>query len=159
MRLNPYATRPNAYQAVRAVFREIHAGSLEPSVRALVEIRVSQLNGCGFCLAMHTDQARAAGVPQSKLDTVAGWRDDGQFTTRERTAVELAEALTGDLTNGVPAELWSRAETAFDDAEVTDLLYLIGVMNLFNRLNVATEFSADVWRDHGIRGIAAATPD
>lgn len=147
MRLNPYAIRPKAYQAVTAVIREIDQGTLEPALRSLVEVRVSQLNRCGFCLAMHADAGREAGVSQEKLDTIGGWREDDQFTDRERVALELAEAMTSSIELGVSEALWSRAAALFSEAELADLLYLIGVMNLFNRLNVASQLPARLWRE------------
>jgi AhpD family alkylhydroperoxidase len=146
MRLNPYATRPDAYRAVLTVLREIDKGSLERSLRSLVELRVSQVNRCAFCLAMHADGARAAGITQRKLDTLAGWRDDASFTPRERAALALAEAMSLLDATGVPDDTWSVARDHFTDEELGDLLYLVGVINLFNRLNVATEFPADAWR-------------
>jgi AhpD family alkylhydroperoxidase len=155
MRLNPYAVRPEAYKAVQSLSREIAKGTLEHSLRSLVEIRVSQLNACGFCLAMHADGARAAGVPQTKLDTLAGWREDAAFTSRERVALALAETVTH--LSGVSNEIWADARAVFTEEEIADLLYLIGLMNLFNRLNVATEFPAELWRDEGLAGLRAGT--
>jgi uncharacterized peroxidase-related enzyme len=152
MRLNPYALRPGAFRAVASLTRELADGPLEASLRCLVELRVSQLNRCGFCLAMHADAARDAGVTPAKLDTLAGWRDDDAFTDRERAALALAEAVTVLSDDGVSDEVWSRAGAAFTDEEVADLLYLIGLMNLYNRLNVASEFPAARWREQGLRG-------
>lgn len=147
MRLDPYSSRPKAYKALSALVHEIDQGTLEPALRCLVELRISQLNRCGFCLSMHADGGRDAGVPQEKLDTVAGWRDDDLFSDRERLALELAEVLTSELDLGVSDDLWARAALNFSEAELSDLLYLIGVMNLFNRLNVASQFPARRWRD------------
>jgi AhpD family alkylhydroperoxidase len=156
MRLNPYALRPHAYEAVRSLSRELAKGPLERTLRFLVEIRVSQLNRCGVCLAMHSDGARGAGVPQTKLDTLAGWREDSGFTDRERAALELAEAVTDLAPAELPDAVWQRAHAVFTDEELADLLYLIGQMNLFNRINVAVEFPADLWREQGMAGIRAS---
>jgi AhpD family alkylhydroperoxidase len=121
----------------------------------LVEVRVSQINGCGFCLAMHADQARAAGVAQTKLDTVAGWAEDPSFTARERAALAIAEAVT-HLDRGVPDDIWHAAAAAFTEEELADLLYAVGLINLYNRVNVAAQFPADLWRDHGLGGLRPA---
>jgi AhpD family alkylhydroperoxidase len=147
MRLNPYVVRPKAYRALSALVHEVEQGPLEPALRCLIELRVSQLNRCGFCLAMHADGARDAGVPQEKLDTIAGWRDDDQFTDRERLALELAEALTSASDLGVSDDLWTQAAAQFTEAELADLLYLNSMMNHFNRLNVASQIPARQWRD------------
>jgi len=158
MRLNPYARRPEVYDAIRGVSRVLGQGPVEPSLRALVEIRVSQLNRCGFCLAMHTDGARLAGVEQAKLDSLAGWQEDTAFTTRERTALRLAELFTDMGVDGVPTEAWDEAAAVFAEDELSDLLFLIGLMNLYNRVNVAVQFPASVWREGGVAGIRDAQP-
>jgi alkylhydroperoxidase family enzyme len=96
---------------------------------------------------MHADQAREAGVPQSKLDTIAGWREDGAFTEPERAALALTEAVTILEADGVSDAVWAQARAAFSEEEVADLLYVIGVMNLYNRLNIASQFPAETWRE------------
>jgi uncharacterized peroxidase-related enzyme len=153
MRLNPYAARPDSYRALLSLSGALAKGPLEHALRSLVEIRVSQLNGCGFCLAMHADGARAAGVPQSKLDTLAGWRDDAAFSERERAALALAEDLTVLTSGGVSDDVWDQARAVFTEEEVADVLYLIGLMNLYNRLNLASEFPAELWREQGLTGL------
>lgn len=152
MRLNPYATRPQPYRSLLSVGQELATGPIEHSLRALIEVRVSQINGCGFCLAMHADQARDAGIPQAKLDTVAGWAEDGSFSERERAALALAEAVTA-LDDGVSAHVWDAAAAVFSGEELADLLYVIGLINLYNRLNVASQFPAEFWREHGLSGL------
>jgi AhpD family alkylhydroperoxidase len=150
VRLNPYAARPDVYQAVLSVSRELARGELADSLRCLVELRVSQVNRCGFCLAMHADGARAAGVSQAKLDTLAGWREDGTFTVRERAALGVAEAVTTLADAGVSEEVWDAARAVFCDEELADLLYLIGLINLYNRVNIAAAFPAERWRSRGV---------
>ena len=156
MRLNPYASRPEVYEAIRGVSRALEQGPVEPSLRALVELRVSQLNRCGFCLAMHADGARSAGVDQSKIDGLAGWRDDTAYSSRERAALRLAETVTDLSSDGVPAEAWDAAASVFSAEELADLLFLVGLMNLFNRVNVATQFPAATWRERRFAGIRDA---
>ena len=157
MRLDPYRTRPSVYAAIRRVNGELARGPLDRSLRALVELRVSALNGCGFCLAMHADEARAAGVDQGRLDTLAGWREDDAFTRRERAALALAEAVIRS-DDGVSEAVWAEAAAAFTGDELADLLFLVGITNLYNRVNVAVGFPASVWRDHGHEGIGVADP-
>lgn len=119
------------------------AGGLDPTLRTLVEARVSQINGCAFCLAMHCDEARRAGVPQEKLDTLAGWRDDASYDARERAALDLAEEVTrlGDGA-GVGEQAWQRARDTFGDSELATLVQVIAAINAFNLINVATGRSA-----------------
>jgi AhpD family alkylhydroperoxidase len=131
VRLNPYVVRPDVYDSIRSVSRELARGRLERPLRHLVELRVSQLNRCGFCLAMHSEWARAAGVPQAKLDSLAEWHDDNAFTPRERSALELAEAMTALGDAGADDDVWGRAASEFNPEELADLLFLIGLMNLY----------------------------
>lgn len=143
MRLNTYAIDPDGYKRLIAWNRHLEASSLSPALRFLVEARVSQINGCAFCLAMHADEARHVGVPQSKLDTVAAWRDDDSFTDEERAALELAESMTRIADGGrVTDEVWERARKCFDDEALTALVQVVAIINVFNRLNVATERTA-----------------
>ena len=145
MRFDPY-TGPAAryYQDVRALSGHLQGGPLDASLSDLVEIRVSQITGCAFCLKLHAGIARSRGVSQVKLDTLAGWRESSEFTTRERSALELAEAMTriGDGAR-VEDEAWSVARGAFTDAELSALIYLISLINVWNRINIAVQLPDD----------------
>ena len=145
MRFDPY-TGPAAeyYRDVRALSRHLRGGPLDATLSDLVEIRVSQITGCAFCLNLHAGIARTRGAPQTKLDTLAGWRDSPEFTARERSALELAEAMTriGDGA-GVDDQVWSEASGAFSDEELSALLYLIGLINVWNRINIAVQLPSD----------------
>jgi AhpD family alkylhydroperoxidase len=143
MRLNTYAADPTGYKRLIAWNQHLAESPLGGSLRALIETRVSQINGCAFCLAMHTDEARRAGLAQAKLDTVAAWRDDSSFTEQERAALELAEVMTRIADRGqVPDDVWERAAKCFDDAELASLVQIVAIINAFNRINVATERTA-----------------
>jgi len=105
-----------------------------------VKIRASQINGCGFCLDMHTKEAAAAGETAQRLHVVAAWREAKVFTEAERAALELAEQGTrlADGT-GVPDEVWENAAKHYDEEQLLALVSLIAVINAFNRLNVMTQ--------------------
>lgn len=107
---------------------------------------------------MHADGARLAGVEQQKLDSLAGWREDTAYTARERAALRLAELLTEMSADGVTAQAWDEAASLFTEDELSDLLFLIGLMNLYNRVNVAVQFPAATWREGGVAGIRDARP-
>ncbi len=153
MRFNPY-TGPAAqyYRDVRALSSHLRGGPLDASLSDLVEIRVSQITGCAFCLNLHAGIARTRGIAQTKLDTLAAWRESTEFTIRERSALELAEAMTriGDGAR-VDDRVWSEASGAFTDEELSALLYLIGLINVWNRINVAVQLPVDyvLPRDEG----------
>lgn len=149
MRLSTYAADPTGSKRLIAWNQHLEGSPLGASLRALVETRVSQINGCSFCLAMHTDEGRRAGLSQAKLDTVAAWRDDASFTEQERAALELAEAMTRLADGGrVPDAVWDRAAGCFDDAELAALIQVVAIINAFNRINVATERSAQDYEQY-----------
>jgi AhpD family alkylhydroperoxidase len=113
---------------------------LPMTTQELVKIRASQINGCGFCLDMHTKEAAAAGETAQRLHMVAAWREAKVFTEAERAALELTEQGTrlADGT-GVPDEVWENAAKHYDEDQLIALVSLIAVINAFNRLNVLTQ--------------------
>jgi AhpD family alkylhydroperoxidase len=136
-RLHPYGVDPAGYQAMLALEQHLEEGKLERGLRQLVDLRVSQLNGCTYCLEMHTRLARDAGVSQEQLDLVAGWREATCFQERQRAALALAEAVTRIGDGGVTDELWAQVTDHFTDDEAAQLLFTIGSINSWNRINVA----------------------
>ncbi|MGY1763386.1 carboxymuconolactone decarboxylase family protein [Geodermatophilus sp. SYSU D00779] len=112
--------------------------ALPETVRNLVRIRASQINGCGFCTDMHTKDALAAGETQLRLNLVAAWRDATVFTDAERAALALAEEGTriADAATGVGDEAWQAARKHFDDEQLAALIAEIAVINAYNRVNV-----------------------
>ncbi|KUN74205.1 alkylhydroperoxidase [Streptomyces canus] len=107
----------------------------------LVNIRASQINGCGFCTDMHTKDAIAAGEDQQRLNLVAAWREATVFTDAERAALELAEqgTRTADAANGVSDEAWANASKHYDEDQLAALISLIAVINAYNRINVINQ--------------------
>ncbi|WP_406174531.1 carboxymuconolactone decarboxylase family protein [Streptomyces canus] len=113
---------------------------LPMTTQELVKIRASQINGCGFCLDMHTKEAAAAGETAQRLHMVAAWREAKVFTEAERAALELAEQGTRLAHGtGVPDEVWENATKHYDEEQLLALVSLIAVINAFNRLNVMTQ--------------------
>ena len=112
----------------------------------LVNLRASQINGCGVCVHMHARDLREAGETDERIDTVAGWRDAPWFTDAERAALALAEALTrlADRPDAVPDEVYAAAAEHYDEQQLAALILAVGVVNLWNRLNVATRQVAGV---------------
>lgn len=110
------------------------------SLRELVSLRVSQINGCAVCVDMHTKDALAAGETAVRLNLVATWREATVFTEAERAALELAEEGTrlADAAGGVPDDVWSNATKHFDEDQLTALVFTVALMNTMNRLNVMT---------------------
>lgn len=126
-----------AVSAVLGMSRYVRAGTLEPGLLALVESRASQINGCAWCLDMHTEEARRAGVQQRQLDLLAAWHEAGElFSEREQAALEFTEAVTLISEEGVPDAVWSRVQSSFDEKETLRLLMAVATINVWNRLNV-----------------------
>ena len=113
---------------------------LPPATQELVKIRASQINGCAGCLDMHTKDALHAGESQLRLNLVAAWREATVFTEAERAALELAEQGTrlADASGGVTDEAWAHAAKHYDEEQLGALVCLIGLINMYNRLNVIT---------------------
>jgi AhpD family alkylhydroperoxidase len=111
--------------------------ALPTTTSELVKIRASQINGCGFCLDMHTKDAAEAGETSVRLNLVACWREATVFTDAERAALELAEQGTRIADGGgVTDEAWANAAKHYDDDQLTALVSQIAIINAFNRLNV-----------------------
>ena len=140
-RVDVRAVAPEAYRAMAAFDRSI---DLDPQLRELVRIRVSQLNGCAFCIDMHTRTARAEGESEQRLYALAAWRESPLFDGRERAALELAEAITLISHDGVPEETYARAAKHFDSAELANLILALTAINSWNRIAVSSKmiFSA-----------------
>jgi AhpD family alkylhydroperoxidase len=113
------------------------AGSLPPATQELVKIRASQINGCGFCLDMHTKDAAQAGETPVRLNLVATWREATVFTEPERAALELTEQGTRIADGGtVTDKAWANAAKHYDDDQLAAIVSQIAIINAFNRLNV-----------------------
>lgn len=111
--------------------------SIEQSIRNLVDLRASQLNGCAFCVDMHVKEATMHGERPLRLHHVAIWRESQLFSPRERAALAWTEILTQIPAQGVPDELYERVRAQFSEKEVSDLTFLVMSINAWNRVNVA----------------------
>jgi AhpD family alkylhydroperoxidase len=132
---------PVAATALRHIItasKAISDSTLPAATQLLVEIRASQINGCGFCTDMHTKDAAHAGETPVRLSLVAAWRDATVFTEAERAALELAEQgpRIADGAGGVTDEAWARAARHFDEDQLAALVCLIAFIGAYNRVNV-----------------------
>jgi len=128
---------PEAYRAMAALNRYLADCSLEAPLRYLVELRISQINGCVYCMDMHSQQARSVGVPQQKLDCLPGWDEAPLYTAREKAAFTWAEAVTHVSEHHVPDAVFDAVRPHFTDRELADLTFLIANMNAWNRMAVS----------------------
>ena len=135
---------PDTYQAMFALERSTRDDALPQPLQELVRIRVSQINGCGFCTDMHNRDAKKAGETDERLFAVAAWRDTTYFTDAERAALALAEAATrlADRGDAVPDEVWDAAAAEFDERALAVLVATIATINTWNRFSVTTRLIA-----------------
>ncbi|GGE04963.1 alkyl hydroperoxide reductase AhpD [Gemmobacter megaterium] len=110
--------------------------SITAPIRELVKMRVSQINGCAYCLNLHAPEARAAGVSQQKLDVLPAWRESPVFDAKERAALAWSEALTRLETTNAPDADYQMLADAFDDRERVELTLIITTINAWNRFAV-----------------------
>lgn len=136
-RLDFYQANPAAIKALIGVEERIGKSALEKSLTELVRLRASQINGCAYCVDMHTTDARNGGETERRLATVVVWRETPFFTDRERAALEWTEALTLVSQEHVPNAVWAAVRPYFSDAELVDLTLLISAINAWNRFAIA----------------------
>ncbi|MEW2046298.1 carboxymuconolactone decarboxylase family protein [Streptomyces sp. NPDC051445] len=111
---------------------------VEPEILELIRIRASQLNGCAFCLDMHTKDARAQGETEQRIYALNAWRETPFFNERERAALALTEAVTLVHDGQVPDAVYAEAAGVFDEAQVAALIWAATVINAYNRIAIAT---------------------
>jgi AhpD family alkylhydroperoxidase len=135
-RLDFRATAPQAYAAVSAVERYIQSCGLEKSLIELVKMRASQINGCAYCLDMHSRDARHHGETEQRLYVLTAWRESPLYSPRERAALAWTECLTKVATEGAPDDAYAALEAHFSPKEIVEVSILIGLINLWNRLAI-----------------------
>jgi len=128
---------PAAVNAVFGLKRYVRTSGLEPALVELVKLRASYLNGCAYCVDMHTKDARAAGELEQRLYAVPVWRETPFFTPRERAALAWTEAVTELGRTGVPDSAFEEARAEFSEAELVDLTMAVVAINSWNRLAVS----------------------
>ena len=135
-RLDYKRVAPGAYQAMAGLEAYIRTTGLEPALLELVRTRASQMNGCAFCLDMHTKDARAAGESEMRLYTLSTWRETPFFTDRERAALAWTEAVTLIGENHAPDELYQEVRKQFREDELVNLTLAIVAINGWNRIAI-----------------------
>lgn len=136
LRLSYWTLSPEAYKGFSATKKALENSSLGISLIELVCLRISQINGCAFCLEMHAKSLRAGGAEEAKLDSLAGWRVSDNFTERERAALTWAESLTQVDQTHAADEDYQPLQAHFSDVEISDLSFAIALMSAFNRLAI-----------------------
>jgi AhpD family alkylhydroperoxidase len=137
---NPAELLPEAMPAILNLVKVTKQGGVPQKTMELVHLRVSQINGCSVCLYGGAVSAKKAGETDDRLFTIAAWREAPFFTDAERAALALAEATTrlADRADPVPDEIWNEATKHYDERGLAALILMIGMTNLFNRMNAVT---------------------
>jgi AhpD family alkylhydroperoxidase len=149
-RMNYYQAAPETIKALVALEAQIQASGLEKSLIELVKTRASQINGCAYCIDMHTTDARKHGETEQRLYLLSAWRESPLYTDRERAALAWTEALTLISETHAPDDVYEAMRAQFSEAEAVNLTMLIGAINAWNR--VAIGFRAI----HPVKAKAAA---
>ncbi|MFC5525868.1 carboxymuconolactone decarboxylase family protein [Rhodanobacter ginsengisoli] len=136
-RLDFCKTSPEAIKAMIALEQPIGNSSLEKPLIELVRLRASQINGCAYCMDLHSADARKAGEDERRLATVGAWRETPFFSQRERAALAWTEAVTLVSSTHVPDDVWESVQPHFTPEEMTDLTLLVVAINGWNRFSIA----------------------
>ncbi|RJX36871.1 carboxymuconolactone decarboxylase family protein [Paenibacillus pinisoli] len=137
-RINMQQVNPEAYAAMYGMEKFVRASSLEKTIIELVKIRASQINGCAFCINMHTKDARSQGETEQRIYALSAWRDTPYFTEKEQAALALTEAVTLISTNHVPGDVYEEAAKHFGDKALSELIMAIITINSWNRIAIST---------------------
>ncbi len=144
---NPAMVIPDAMQPILNLLKATKKAGVPEKTLELVHLRASQINGCSYCVDFGARSLRKAGESDDRLFAVAAWRDTPYFTDAERAALALSEAATrlSDRSDPVSDEVWNEAAKYYDEQQLAALVLMIGVTNLFNRLNATTRQVAGEW--------------
>jgi AhpD family alkylhydroperoxidase len=136
-RIPYFQAAPDGYKALGATRPYLESTAIGPKLKALVELRTSQINGCAYCVDMHSREARQAGESQQRLDCLPVWRETPFFDVRERAALAWAESVTLVSETGVPDSVYEEAHRNFSDKDLADLTFIIAMMNAWNRIGIS----------------------
>ena len=135
-RLNYTKAAPGGYRAMAALNRYVEESGLEPLLLELVKMRASQINGCAYCIDMHTKDARAAGETEQRIYALSAWRETPFFSDRERAALAWTEAVT-HIGEGVTDALFAEVRGEFSEKELADLTWAVAAINAWNRVAIS----------------------
>ena len=136
-RMNYFQTAPETVNALLALEKQVTSSGLEQSVIELVKIRASQINGCAYCIHMHTQDARKHGETEQRLYLLNAWRESPVYTERERAALAWTEAVTLISETHAPDDVYEQVRAQFSEAETVNLTMLIATINAWNRLAIS----------------------
>src|SRR5438477_823294 len=142
---------PGIIHAMLGLERQVQKAGLDSKLLDLVRMRASQINGCAYCLDMHSKDARAHGETEQRLYGLGAWREAPYYTDRERTALEWVESLTQITQGHVPDDLYERARRQFSERELVELSMIAVAINGWNRLAIAFRSEAGTYQPQQVR--------
>lgn len=142
-RLNMYATAPELYKAMLSLENALQQTSLTPIEKELIKIRASQINGCAFCLNMHTRDARKIGETEQRIYLLNAWHETNLYTDTERIILQLTEEITHISKGGVSDETYREAEKILGTSKLAEVIMAAVVINAWNRIAIATTLPVD----------------
>lgn len=145
-RLDYQKVDPKAIHAMLGLEHYVHASGLEPKLLELVKMRASQINGCAYCLDMHSKDARAQGETEQRLYGLSAWREAPYYSDRERAALEWTEAITDISRSRAEDEVYNRVRAHFSEAEMVALTMAIVAINGWNRLAIGFRAPAGTYQ-------------
>jgi AhpD family alkylhydroperoxidase len=145
-RINTAQVSPLAFHAMLGLEKYIHDSSIEPELIHLLKMRASQINGCAYCIDMHSKDARALGETEQRLYGLDAWREAPFYSDRERAALEWIESITLITQGHVPDELFERSRKVFSEQELVDLTMIGVTINAWNRLSIAFRAEAGTYQ-------------
>jgi AhpD family alkylhydroperoxidase len=145
-RINAFEKAHGALKAMFGINAYLAKSTIEKQLLHLIEFRVSQLNGCAYCLDMHSKDLRAAGETEQRIYLLAAWRESPVYTSRERAAFAWAEAVTFVTDGHISDEVYEQARKEFSEQELIDLTLAVTTINTWNRLNIAFRTTAGTYQ-------------
>ena len=136
-------SEPRIYQAMSAAEDQIKMFNIDPKLKELIKVRASQINGCGYCINMHTKDARKLGETEQRLYALSAWRETSFFTEEEQAALKLTEEVTQISNHGVSDDVFEKAVSMFGQQIVAQLIFMIITINSWNRIGIATHMIAE----------------
>jgi len=137
LRVNIQQRQPEAYNAMFGLEKYLASSTIDADLQELIRVRASVLNGCQFCLGMHTSGAIKLGVSEEKVASVADWQQSDVFSVKEQAALAMTDSVTHISVNGLPEQAYQKAAEFFNEDEMAQLIMLIAVINAWNRIGVS----------------------
>jgi len=136
-RVNIQRSQPEAYEAVFGLEKYLANSTVDAALQEIVRVRASVVNGCQYCIGIHSDAAKALGISGEKLSDVAYWQKSDLFSDKEQAVLAMTDAVTNISINGVPECVYQKVATFFSEGEIAQLIMLMATINLWNRLGVS----------------------